>query len=168
MRFTKLNASLIDGSGMYLLDSVSFQNEIRDVFESYIDDYYISEEKGKDICMKILGDDINPPLISIDGSFIYNDKEYILNIPNDNSPAVIKIILDRYGKKIAEKMAVRIIESKYEAKNINIKRRGGGVFDWDFEIWFSGVEYRTKKRKLMKKRVKIGKSDGFDSIRDLR
>lgn len=167
MRFLKLNASLIDGSGMNLLDSVSFQNDIREVFENYINDFYMSEEKGKEICMQILGDDINPPLTSIYGTFHHNGNEYSLIIPNDSKPAIIKIVLDKYGKKLAEKMAVRIIESRYEARNIEIKERRSSVFDWEFEIWFSGIEYRTKKRKVMRKKIKIGKTDGFESIIEL-
>jgi len=167
MNFTKLSASLVNGSGMILTNENGIIEQIRSLFENKIDDYALIG-KGKEICLALLGDDIRPPITSIYGTFEYNGNEYGIGIPNDDAPARIQVILENYDKSLSAKIAMMNIEAKYNAKEINIKDISEKKDRWIFSIYFKGIDFRKVDYSNMKKCVTIFKDDGNYLVEDIK
>lgn len=168
MKFTKLNASLVDGSGFFLSDDKNIQEEIREMFEDKIGDY-VMFGNGEETCLQLLGDDIRPPLTGIYGTFTHNGNEYGINIPNDSDyPVRIRILLDSYGSELAGKIAIMNIELRYNGKNINIKKTEENDYEWKFHIEFEGEDYSNRESGKMKKLVSVSKNDGDYVIDDIK
>ncbi|MDD5361404.1 MAG: hypothetical protein PHN88_04680 [Ignavibacteria bacterium] len=158
MKIIKLFASLVDGSGIYLEDSIEIHKQILELFEGEVEDYVLVGN-GKTTCLLLLGDDTGAPLIGIYGEFTHMGKNYIINIPNDNTPVTIKILLDYYDRGLCEKIALRNLEATFKANNITILN----VVDEEYK-WVSNCSFEVKEHKRADSKtdkiVEVFKEDG--------